>query len=140
MGTFETKKSDDRKKVENSRGEKTKKHNSKLPTDFNLKEYLASPEYEKMRSALSVEINKHCLKIEKYVDKDGKERFVTESFRRFQKSAEEKEIAKAAKLKHKAECRKYGVNPKKQINVTINDILKATENLSKKFKVVTKQK
>lgn len=71
--------------------------------------YYGTPEWQRNNKILQKEINKNVIP-------PGL------SFERFKKTKEEKEKVKIAKLKHKAEMRRYGIDPKKQLNLTADDI------------------
>lgn len=105
--------------------------------DYRFGQYM-TPEWEQRHAELVEEENASILPKEQYKD-NGTVRFVHVSFRRFEKTAEDRAVVKKAKRSHRAECRKYGVNHKKQINVTINDVLEAEKHLGKKFNVIAKK-
>jgi len=71
--------------------------------------YYGSPEWQRNNEIIKKEINKN--KIPPGL-----------SFERFKKTKEEKEKVKKAKLKHKAELRRHGIDPKKQMNLTLDNI------------------
>ena len=87
----------------------------KSATSKKSKEYVAkeeyiwgqymTPEWEVKHAQIQKEINENTLP-------SGL------SFARFAKTQEEREEIKKAVLSHRAECRKYGVNHKKFINVS----------------------
>jgi hypothetical protein len=94
-----------------------------------------TPEWEKNHADIVREINHDVLPSET-IEVNGKLQSVTVSTRRFQKTEEERAAVKHAIKQHKADCKKYKVNRKKQMNVTIEDIVAVRETLSKKYKVV----
>ena len=81
-----------------------------------------SAEWEKRHLALVAEVNESVIKGNRSHD-------------RFQQTPEEKAELKKIKKSHVKELRKYGVDPKKQLNVIIDDVIAYKERLAKKFKV-----
>lgn len=90
---------------------KRKKEKEELLDYMNNKESkMYTDDIERRKMQIQKEINAKVIKSEDRIS--------------WKKTTEEIKKLKIAKAKHNAFCRSHGVNPKMQVNVTVNDVVK----------------
>jgi hypothetical protein len=138
MANFVPRKNTDNKEnteVKSTDNKSNFKKRERQPQEEYKPGHYMTPEWEKRHEELLRDINANNLPMVPYKNEHDAEVTATISFRRFAKTDEERAEIKSHIRRHSAELRKYGINPKRQMNVTIDDILNVQERLGKRFKV-----